>query len=371
MRKKQSLNDKKRYVSIKEHKGLRKDLISGKIYVRKTINKKQYSAYFDSIREAIHWRNTFHPSLNYTKYESTRMDKFSDLKPETIQASLNGEKTQYRFSDIWEYYQEYYFPTLSRSTVEEKGRKAQRFFDGLMNFKMVELSAELLDLYLKEKVKIAKVVGNPRRFDFNSELKILGAFLNWYRNNYDPRFINPILPRHKIIGMIKKKNKSKKKMTKDQVLLFFDSFEDQFWRDFAEFQFYATARVQEVGGLQKSNVNLSKSSVEIINVAVWIKRHTFTYLKEIPKNGEPRCVHINNRLREILERRLSDVSKIPCKHFFESTGERLDFVFHINGEPPSYRVIQYQYNRALKRAGLFKEFRSTHIMRKAMANIVT
>ena len=55
--------------------------------------------------------------------------------------------------------------------------------------------------------------------------------------------------------------------------------------------------------------------------------------------------------------------------FRKSTGERLDFVFAIEGQPVSYRSIQYQYNMALKRAGLFPEFSSTHILRKAMANI--
>ena len=39
-------------------------------------------------------------------------------------------------------------------------------------------------------------------------------------------------------------------------------------------------------------------------------------------------------------------------------------------KPLEYRRIQYRYNKALKVAGLHPEFSSTHILRKAMANIV-
>ncbi|MCP4913224.1 MAG: phage integrase family protein [Oligoflexia bacterium] len=54
----------------------------------------------------------------------------------------------------------------------------------------------------------------------------------------------------------------------------------------------------------------------------------------------------------------------------ESTGEPLNFVFHIKGEPITYRQVQHHYNKALKGAGLYPEFSATHILRKAMANIV-
>ena len=49
--------------------------------------------------------------------------------------------------------------------------------------------------------------------------------------------------------------------------------------------------------------------------------------------------------------------------------ERLDFVFHKNGQPLTYRQIQHYYAKALKMAGLDKEFSGTHFVRKAMANI--
>ena len=81
-------------------------------------------------------------------------------------------------------------------------------------------------------------------------------------------------------------------------------------------------------------------------------------------------VRLNRQMLDILKRRWENRSKIPCQFFRESTGERLNFVFEVKGQPVSYRNIQYYYNKALKKAGPFPKFRSTHILRKAMANIV-
>ena len=81
-------------------------------------------------------------------------------------------------------------------------------------------------------------------------------------------------------------------------------------------------------------------------------------------------VCLNGRMFSIFKSRWENRSKLPCQFFRESTRERLDFVFEVEGQPISYRSIQHHYNRALKKAGLFPKFRSTHILRKTMANIV-
>lgn len=64
------------------------------------------------------------------------------------------------------------------------------------------------------------------------------------------------------------------------------------------------------------------------------------------------------------------MSPIPCRHKRESTGGPLNFVFQVNGEPVSYRAIQYHYNKALKKAGLDQDFSATQILRKVAANFV-
>ena len=184
-------------------------------------------------------------------------------------------------------------------------------------------------------------------------------------------FVAPVLKRHFALGIIKNVPKRNiEKMAIEQVQLFLDSFDDLFWRDFAEFHFFMAGRAQEVGGLQWNSVDFKQNLVKVQDVSVWGEKKKFTYLKEIPKNGEQRVVCLNRQMLNILWRRQQGKSRIPCKFQRKSTGEQLDFVFQITGQPVSYRSMQYQYNKALKQAGLFPRFRSTHILRKAMANIV-
>ena len=125
-----------------------------------------------------------------------------------------------------------------------------------------------------------------------------------------------------------------------------------------------------MGGLQWESVSLEKGFLRISDVSVWERQKKFCALKEMPKNGMERIVYLNESMVKILKRRWKNRSKIPCKFFRESTGKRLDFVFEIKGQPVSYCSIQHRYNTALKKADLYPRFRSTHILRKAMANIV-
>ena len=83
-----------------------------------------------------------------------------------------------------------------------------------------------------------------------------------------------------------------------------------------------------------------------------------------------RMVSLNDQMLSILKYQWENRSKVSCRFSRKSTGKKLDFVFEIKGEPVSYRSVQYRYNKVLKVAGLFPEFSSTHILRKAMANIV-
>ena len=210
------------------------------------------------------------------------------------------------------------------------------------------------------------------RHNFNKDLGCLKSLLNWYRENYDAMFTVPILKRHLNMGVIQKSPPRRlEKMTPRQVKLFLDSFDDPFWRDFAELHFFMAGRAQEVGGLQWGSVDFERRILRVEDVSVWGRYDkNFAELKEVPKNGEQRVVSLNKRMVEILKRRREKKSTRPCRFKRPSTGEGLDFVFEIKGQPVSYRSIQYRYNKALKSASLYPKFSSTHILRKAMANIV-
>ncbi len=352
------------------HKGIRKDEQSGMFEARKQIDGKPFRDVFSNLRDAINWKKTFHPHLTYTNTELVRgIDKIqNNIAPSnTIITKPNGLDLGYKFRDAWDLYETFHFPLLQKSSIKEREKYRDGFLSDLMSFKMIEINAKLLDIFMKKQKEKALVAKVKRRKNFDNDLKLLKAFLNFYRENYDEQFSNPILKRHYALGIIKKSESKKEKMTLKEFELFLSGFTCQFWRDVAEAQFFFSGRVQDVGGLQVESIFLEAKKVEVKYVAIWGDNKKFWYLKDIPKNGYERWVYINNRLSEILKRRIEDRPKELCEHFSEQTGKRLDFVFHIDGEPISYRQVQYQYNKALKRVGLDDKFSSTHFLRKAMA----
>lgn len=363
----------KRWASLKNHKGIRKDLITGNYVARKYIDNKEYTESFDNVTEALSWRRNFHPLLTNTEINIGPATKhLTEDSFKRVSSRLNGTDQRFNFGQVWELYKSQHLNDVEPQTKDDRNKFAKDFFPDLLSVKMVDLNAELFDAFMTKKVKEAKLVNNPRRFNFDNDLKCLKAFLNWYKENYDEMFVVPILKRHYKQGVIKRKISKKKKMTIEQVVLFLNSFDSEFWKDFAEFQFYMTARVQETAGVQVSTAKqaLKDGILEISDVAIWGEDKKFIRLKEMPKNEEDRGVHLNNRMEEIIRRRLADVTNNPCDFFRNSSGKRLEFLFHLDGAPVTYRQVQYNYNKALTKAGLFPEFTSTHILRKAMANIV-
>ena len=366
------MSKRKRFLPLKNHKGIRKDTQTERYVARKRIGDKQYCKTFLRIGDAIHWRRNFHPLLTDTEIKGPSAREFSLSGTTRVQARPNGVDQRFTLKQVWELYQELHFPILEQQSVETAMKFAKNFLPELMPLKMQEITHEVLDAFMKNKVAQAKRLRNSRRHNFKNDLKFLKTLFNWYRENYDGMFVVPVLKRHFILGIIKKvSRRNTEKMTVEQVQLFLDSFEDQFWPDFAKIHFFMAGRAQEAGGLQWSGVDFKRRLIKVEDVSIWsLANKKFSNLKEIPKNGEQRVVRLNRQMLDILKRRWENRSKIPCQFFRESTGERLNFVFEVKGQPVSYRNIQYYYNKALKKAGLFPKFRSTHILRKAMANIV-
>ncbi|MBI99914.1 MAG: hypothetical protein CME67_01685 [Halobacteriovoraceae bacterium] len=54
---------KKRFISIKNQQGIRKDLVTGKYIARKYVSGKEYSATKSKLIDAIEYRRNFYPLL--------------------------------------------------------------------------------------------------------------------------------------------------------------------------------------------------------------------------------------------------------------------------------------------------------------------
>jgi hypothetical protein len=372
--------DKKRFetVKYKEIKGIRKNLSTGRFHVEKYIRGERFHSSFSNIACAADWKKNFHPSISLSSLDSlkvknaakSRLKQIEAIKPRQSIKKINGNDFGYTLSDVWEFYKDQHLSRIEKSSRDRRLKDAI-FYEGLMEVKMIDFNADLISTHIEIKKGIALSNQRSRRFNFDNDLKNLKALLNWYREKYDDQFSNSVLKRHKVEGLIKKTPKKKKKLKKHELLAFFEALESDslLWRDFAETQFYLASRVQEVAGLLLTSVDFASRTLDIENVMVWGADKKFSYLKDSPKNSEDREASINSKLFEIMQRRKRaefDGNFRVCP----LTGVRLNLVFHIQGEPLSYRQIQYHYNKALKKADLSHKFSSTHIMRHTMANMV-
>jgi integrase len=342
-----------KYQKISGYQGIKKDLTNGRYLAIKYINGKEFSKKFASLKDAVNWRAIFHPAIPDRVIENKLQESLANALASRTGAKLNGEDLGFYFRDVWKLYQEIYLPSIEKSSQVHRLSK-ENFYRPLFNFKMVEITASLLDRFMTDHKEEA-IRLKSKRLNFKDDLKCLRAILNWYRENYDALFVGPILKRHHHVGIIRKASAKNKKMQASELIEFFKQL-PPFWRDFAETQFYMGARVSEVAGLQVESVNLKNEEICIKFVAVWnYKTKKFDYLKECPKNGEVSFASMNDRLKDIMERRLPLAKN--------------GFIFHENGNPFSYRNIQYEYNKALKKAGFEKLYSSTHIMRHSMGTL--
>ena len=368
----------KRYVSVSYRgvKGIRKDTKNQTFLVAKTIRGKRHSATFTTAREAADWKKNFHPALSFTPsvetVKKTALKTLNELKIRTVPSKKkNGEDFGFSVGDAWTLYVERHLSKLQYSSCEHRLERGRAFLKRIMAVSMVDINADFVSEHLALEREKSLNSKNSKRYNFDEDLKTFKSFLNWYRENIDSMFVNPVLKRHKREGMVRELPRRKKKMRTHELMAFFNTLgpEGNFWRDFAEIQFYFSGRVQEVAGLQWKSVDFVDGEIEIENVAIWDNKKNFCYLKNSTKNGEARKIPMTEAIFRILKRRRAERNPALVEDAVLGRKVPLDFVFQLEGRPLKYRMIQHRYNQALKKAGLH-EYSSTHILRHTMANLV-
>lgn len=345
--------------------------------IRKNNSNKKYCVYgmvkgvkipekeFLSLKEAREFRKRFIASIELSE-------------PKKRQAG-----DDFLFKDVFLAYKSKCIDSCTVASTRQNRLDKIPFLEGLFPYKMSEFDPDLIEEHLlnekrkcldkafeiKERVeskdpgksKLNLPVENySKRSNFNDDLKLLNAIFNWYREKYrDTNFGNPILKSHKTTGtnkgpgFIKYPPAKEKRMTIEEIVAFWKGFEPKFsvYHDLAVFQFFLLNRIQEPCGMQLEDVSIKFRKAWVKNVCIWGRDKKFLELKPVPKNNQPEPMFLNDELLEIVKRRLN------------ATEAGCNFLFQLNGEPLGYRSIQYQYNKALKAAGLFPRFSATHFNR--------
>jgi integrase len=370
----------KRYKKTK-HVGVRYDNWTKSFEAYKTIKGKRYSEYFDQVRDAIHWRNTFTPDapmegeilppvLSQNPMMLLNQNAMNQMVNPLMQQMLSMmgmgtqnqgfQKPQRLLGEALREYVEVHIMSLSHSSQQTKTGVLD-FASELFQLSMTEINPNIICQHVLKQKMIAVESENSRRFSFDTELKTLKAFFNWYQQKYDYTFVNPVLKSHFEDGRVKVRTHEKeKKLSPAEIKKIFKAFKelDEFWYGFALTHFYMAGRVQEPAGLQDHCVDFKTGIITIKCVSIWDRKtRKFVELKEYPKNGDIRSTHMTGEVAKILKNRIDNLPK-GCH-----------FVFNLNGNPLKYREIQYAYEKALKRAGLYEKCTGTHFMRHSMATI--
>jgi integrase len=321
----------KRYEKVKGQTGIRRNLKTNKVEAYKKIGGKTYSATFDTIIEARNWRLTYAP-------------------PEEKARSL-----KMTFGELIEAYRMEHLSTLALST---QGVKLDRIkiFKSLETYQVEDLSPDIITRFFQSQVNKAKGQ-NSRRLNFDGEIKDLTSILNWYRENYNYKFVVPMITKKlRRLCILKSEKRVKEKLTAEEFLRFFNAL-DPFYQDVALVQSRIAGRISEVAGPQFSCVDFNNRTLMIKNVVVYGRRKEFLELKPMPKNNEIRACFMTDDLLRVIQRRLNE--KHPTS----------DYVFHHEGKPLKYRSVQHAYNYALKKVGLDKKTSGTHMLRHFTATL--
>ncbi len=325
----------KKYKKLPNFVGIYKHTDSNKYRVEKRINGKYFSQTFKSLKEATYWRNTFNP------FNSTQ--EKNDLDSMT-------------FKKLWMKYEEIHFASVEKSTQGMKRQKISVFMDMIGDLKISKITPDFLDFVLREKKKEATSAPYSKRYNFHKPLDEIKAVFNWYKENYNYKFHNPVLKRHYSLGIIRKTKRKEKVLSREQLVNFIKAIDIPVYQDFAIVQLFSAGRFGEIAGSQQKNLNLIENFLIIKEVVVEDQSKKFLELKPYPKNGHTRTVSISSEMfRLAILRRLND------------SVEGCGYLFHIDGKPLRYRHVQYRYNKALKKIGLFPDYSSTHFMRYTMA----
>lgn len=343
-----------KYENLERHPGIRKNEKTGRYQAIKKIDGKQYAESFDSLREAIYWRNTF----NGVRQIVVDAD-----------ANVGQKKKTSTLAHVWEKMQELHFPSLELSTQLIWKRRFEQWVC-LSHFHMEDISSKVINDWIETKKKYylsdeyeGLSRGRARRCNLNNELKLFVCIFNWYKSEdifeeESAMLVCPIRDRHKKMAFIREVpvKAEDRKIPVEAAFKFFSAFYNQLYADLAMMQFFCAGRISEIAGIQISNIYLEEEYILIKDVVVWAnKNKMFEYLKPFPKNRETRRVHIHPWLRAIIDRRLK--ARVPgC-----------NYLFHVDGKPLNYCTIQINYRGAQKRCGI--PYRGTHCLRHGMATL--
>lgn len=314
---------------------------SGKLLATKCISGKRHYAEFDKLSDAKKWKKEFHPLLSSKPKKDYAF---------TVSDQSNGKDKSICFGEVLEKYQKNFLKSLEAYTQYKKHLRLKRFAPNLMGVPMCAMTQEVIIDHVNTMTDMLE--NDSRRCNFDKELKDIASIFNWYKDNHDFTFVNPVTKIHFKLGKIKEVPDKAKDMDIEEFTEFVSKLSPMF-QSMAIIMLLWALRVGEASALSDDVINLKKKEALILNVIVWIRGRP--ELKRGTKTGADAKMPINE-LIEIELKKLQANRPRGCK-----------YLFHHKGKPLRYAMILKEFNRALSEANL--PYSGTHVIRHTMATI--
>lgn len=274
---------------------------------------------------------------------------------------LSGEQTfDWKFRELFELYlKERRYPVIRLSTQQTLELRSRYFREcPLDDVKMSDFNADTVDRWLNWLLN-HETASNPGRKNFEKELRILTAVLNWFKETHNPSFVVPILKRHR--SKIRYKPVAPRRpdyfMRPDEIRAWIDYLKKHrtnptYWR-LAMFMVLCGTRIGEACALRWSDIDFKFGTANITSTVIW-DRYTKKVLgtANTKTEGSVRIVPLATTLLDVLSEARKEANSV--------------FVFpDKEGNILKYNAIQSAFNKAFKALNL--PWTSTHICRHSNA----
>ncbi|MFN8791231.1 MAG: tyrosine-type recombinase/integrase [Bdellovibrionales bacterium] len=310
----------------------------------------QYVAYKTTIVELkkIRLKETF-PTL-----EQARIWRVSNTKEEVLPA-----RSTPKFSSVVERYRLNEMPRLRQSTQDSYNRMLGKYFEPLMSLQMSEITPNAIDHWIDYLKSLPR---RKTRLCFRHEFNLLSGLVRFYCL-HDDNYQSPIKERHRRVLVVQHQRKPK---SQDLTEIEFQKFRQcllenkngLFFATLATVQFVQALRISEVTALKWDDIKWdhdpTKTRLRISRSYYFPrKKNAEPVLQDSFKNGGK-----NGGMKEApLFQDAYQVLTAFKSNLLAPNG----FIFHLDGKPLTYRMIQHAYDAAFEKAGL--SFKGTHIMR--------
>jgi integrase len=315
---------------------------NGKFVATKSVGKKRFYLEFETEKEAKRWRKEFHPLLSPKSARNRNIPASSDQS--------NGKDKFINFGEVIEKYQKSFLRSLTLYTQYKKTQRLSNFTHNLQGTPMCVFGPEVITNHLDSmRLLIAE---NSRRCNFDKELKDIASIFNWYKENIDFTYVNPVTKVHYKLGKVKDVIHKQKDMDMDEFVEFVAHLSPMF-QSMAIVMLLWALRVGEAAAINDSGISYKKKEVSINNVITWLR-------------GRPE-MKIGTKTGSDAMMPMTDVIESEFRKLQANRPNGCKFLFHHKGKPLRYGMILNEFNRALKDAGL--PYSGTHVIRHTMATI--